>query len=592
MRPYIAICEKAALGRDEAGKLSEDTQEKPKAGLFRRLFGLGGTVEETPPSPPVDESPAAKAERELQEFTRLFGHPPLKPVTPPPAPKEVASPAPSRVAPAPEAIAPSPAAPTPLFEDRAHPEPAPLVLLSPEPEPAAPLEPAPPVLLSPEPEPIAPSELASPVLLSPEPEPIAPPEPAPPVLLSPEPEPVQTAPPEPAPPVVAPTTEEAHPSELVNEPAVTAADAAQEAPLLARGVLGRLFGRGETAPPPEPPIAETPEASPAPSVLGRLFGRAETPPEDVAEPEAPKRSWLSRLTFGLSRSSSAIGRGIVDIFTKRKLDETSLDDLEDILLQADLGLGPATRIREAIGKGRYEKGIDPDEVKRLLAEEVERTLTPVARPLVIDSAQKPFVILVVGVNGSGKTTTIGKLAAKFAREGRKVTLAAGDTFRAAAIEQLKIWAGRAHADIFAREQGGDAAGLAFDALTHARANGADVMLMDTAGRLQNRVELMKELEKVVRVMKKVDPTAPHATLLVLDATVGQNALSQVEIFGRTAGVTGLVMTKLDGTARGGILVAIADKHKLPVHFIGVGEQIDDLEPFAARDFAHAIAGIE
>ena len=206
--------------------------------------------------------------------------------------------------------------------------------------------------------------------------------------------------------------------------------------------------------------------------------------------------------------------------------------------------------------------------------------------------KKPFVILVIGVNGSGKTTTIGKLAAKFAAEGAKVMLAAGDTFRAAAIEQLRIWATRAKAEIVAREQGGDAAGLAFDALTRAKAEGVDVLLMDTAGRLQNRAELMKELEKIIRVMKKVDPEAPHATLLVLDATVGQNALSQVEIFGRMAGVTGLVMTKLDGTARGGILVAIADKFKLPVHYIGVGEQMDDLEPFEAADFARAIAGLE
>ncbi len=336
---------------------------------------------------------------------------------------------------------------------------------------------------------------------------------------------------------------------------------------------------------------------PKAGVLGRWFGRggANSDPRSPAletAPPAPKRNWLSRLTSGLSRSSGAIGRGIVDIFTKRKLDAASLDDLEDILIQADLGVGAATRIREAVGKGRYDKGVDPEEVKRLLADEVERTLSPVARPLALDPAKKPFVILVIGVNGSGKTTTIGKLAAKFSGEGRKVMLAAGDTFRAAAIEQLRIWADRANAEIVARDQGGDAAGLAFDALTRARAAGVEVLLMDTAGRLQNRAELMNELEKVIRVMKKVDPEAPHATLLVLDATVGQNALSQVEIFGRIAGVTGLVMTKLDGTARGGILVAIADKFKLPVHFIGVGEGVDDLEPFEARDFANAIAGIE
>ena len=342
------------------------------------------------------------------------------------------------------------------------------------------------------------------------------------------------------------------------------------------------------------------DEKPKPGLLRRWFGggapAASEPvaPEVLpeAEPPAPKKSWLRRLTEGLSRSSSAIGRGISDIFSKRKLDAASLDDLEDILIQADLGIGAATRLREAIGKGRYEKGIDPEEVKALLAEEVERTLTPIARPLVIDDSVKPFVILVVGVNGSGKTTTIGKLAAKLAAEGRKVTLAAGDTFRAAAIAQLKIWADRTGSDFVARNQGGDAAGLAFDALTRAKATGADVLLIDTAGRLQNRTELMNELEKIVRVMKKVDPAAPHATLLVLDATVGQNALSQVEIFGRIANVTGLVMTKLDGTARGGILVAIADKFKTPVHFIGVGETVDDLEPFSPREFARAIAGLE
>ena len=261
-------------------------------------------------------------------------------------------------------------------------------------------------------------------------------------------------------------------------------------------------------------------------------------------------------------------------------------------MRADLGVAAATRIVEAVGKGRYDKQIDPAEVRAILAGEVEKTLTPVARPFEPDLTQKPFVVLVVGVNGSGKTTTIGKLAAKFSRDGKKVMLAAGDTFRAAAIAQLKIWGGRTGATVIARDQGADAAGLAFDALKAAQEEGADLVLMDTAGRLQNRKELMDELEKIVRVMKKVIPDAPHAVLLVLDATVGQNALQQVEIFGRVAGVTGLVMTKLDGTAKGGILVAIADKFTLPVHFIGVGEQIDDLEPFAAKDFARAIAGLD
>src|SRR4029077_2210479 len=226
------------------------------------------------------------------------------------------------------------------------------------------------------------------------------------------------------------------------------------------------------------------------------------------------------------------------------------------------------------------------------AAEVEKVLTPVTKPLVIDAAVKPFVILVVGVNGSGKTTTIGKLAARFRAEGRKVMLAAGDTFRAAAIEQLKIWGQRAGATVVAREQGSDAASLVFEALTAAQREAADLLIVDTAGRLQNKTELMAELEKVVRVMKKVEPSAPHAVLLVLDATVGQNALSQATEFTRIAGVTGLVMTKLDGTARGGILVALAAKFKVPVHFIGVGEGVEDLSPFAAKDFANAIAGIE
>jgi fused signal recognition particle receptor len=228
----------------------------------------------------------------------------------------------------------------------------------------------------------------------------------------------------------------------------------------------------------------------------------------------------------------------------------------------------------------------------VVATEIEAALTPIALPLVIDTARKPFVILVAGVNGSGKTTTIGKLAAKFRAEGRNVMLAAGDTFRAAAIEQLKIWGERTGAPVIAREAGVDAAGLAFDAVRAAKESGVDVLLIDTAGRLQNRTELMNELEKIVRVIKKVDLSAPHAVLLVLDATVGQNALSQVELFRKAVGVTGLVMTKLDGTARGGILVAIAAKFPVPVHFIGVGESVDDLAPFSARDFARAVAGLD
>jgi fused signal recognition particle receptor len=334
----------------------------------------------------------------------------------------------------------------------------------------------------------------------------------------------------------------------------------------------------EAGPQPRPDIAEadtffaeTPEAKPAP---------------------AEKRGWWQRLTEGMRRTSSSLSESVTGLFTKRKLDDATLQDLEDALIQADLGVPTAMRITEAISAGRYNKEISPQEVRTILASEVEKTLQPVAQALTIDRAKKPFVILMVGVNGAGKTTTIGKLSQKFRQQGLNVMLAAGDTFRAAAIEQLKVWGERVGAPVLAREQGADAAGLAYDALQEAKANGTDVLLIDTAGRLQNKAGLMAELEKIVRVIKKFDESAPHATLLVLDATVGQNAVSQVELFQKAAGVTGLIMTKLDGTARGGILVALAAKFGLPVHFIGVGEGVEDLEPFTAGDFAKAIAGLE
>jgi fused signal recognition particle receptor len=304
-----------------------------------------------------------------------------------------------------------------------------------------------------------------------------------------------------------------------------------------------------------------------------------------------KQSWWQRLSGGLKRTSSSIGGAISDLVSKRRLDAAMLDELEEMLIRADLGVDVAARISGAVGEGRYDKSISPEEVKAVVAAEVEKTLAPVARPLSVEGA-KPFVILVSGVNGSGKTTTIGKLAARFRAEGRRVMLAAGDTFRAAAIDQLKIWGERSGAPVIARAPGSDAASLAFEALTAAKAQDVDILLIDTAGRLQNKAVLMDELQKIVRVLKKVDASAPHAVLLVLDATVGQNALSQVEIFQKIAGVTGLVMTKLDGTARGGILVAIAAKFALPVHFIGIGEGVEDLAPFTARDFARAIAGVE
>lgn len=305
-----------------------------------------------------------------------------------------------------------------------------------------------------------------------------------------------------------------------------------------------------------------------------------------------KANWWQRLRGGLRRTSSSLGGALSDLVTKRKLDAAMIEELEETLIRADLGIAVASRIAAAVGEGRYDKEVSLDDVKAIFADEIEKVLAGVALPLAIDSAKKPFVILVIGVNGSGKTTTIGKLAAKLRNGGRKVMLAAGDTFRAAAIDQLIIWGARVGASVITREPGSDAAGLAFDAIAIAKDEDADVLLIDTAGRLQNRTELMSELEKVVRVIKKAEPGAPHAVLLVLDATVGQNALSQVEIFEKIAGVTGLVMTKLDGTARGGILIAIAEKFRLPVHFIGVGEGVEDLQPFTARDFARAVAGLE
>jgi len=306
--------------------------------------------------------------------------------------------------------------------------------------------------------------------------------------------------------------------------------------------------------------------------------------------DSTQTSWWKRLSGGLKRTSSALGGAISDLVSKRKLDAASVEELEHELIRADLGPEVAERIASAFGEGRFEKAITPDEVKALLAGEIEKVLAPVAKPLEITA--RPFVILVAGVNGSGKTTTIGKLAARFRTAGKTVMLVAGDTFRAAAIDQLKIWGERTGARVMASAPGSDAAGLAFDALTAAKMESVDVVLVDTAGRLQNRAELMGELEKIVRVIRKVEPDAPHAVLLVLDATVGQNALNQVDIFGKIAGVPGLVMTKLDGTARGGILVAIAARFGLPVHFVGVGEGVDDLAPFTARDFARAIVGLD
>jgi fused signal recognition particle receptor len=304
-----------------------------------------------------------------------------------------------------------------------------------------------------------------------------------------------------------------------------------------------------------------------------------------------KQGWFAQLRQGLARTSASLTGNVASVLTKRKLDEETLDELEEVLIKADLGPAMAARVREELGHSRHEKGIAPEAVREVLATEISKVLQQVAKPLIL-SAARPNVILVVGVNGTGKTTTAAKLANNFMRSGHSVLLGAADTFRAAAIDQLKLWGGRIGVEVVAKDVGADPAGVAYEALERARAEGKDVLLIDTAGRLQNKSDLMAELAKIVRVLKKLDETAPHGVLLVLDATTGQNALAQVEVFKEIAGVTGLVVTKLDGTARGGILVAIAERYGIPINAIGIGEGIDDLEPFDADSFARAIAGLE
>ena len=298
------------------------------------------------------------------------------------------------------------------------------------------------------------------------------------------------------------------------------------------------------------------------------------------------------LLHGLARSSAKLASGIASLFTKRKLDREALDGLEELLITSDLGVATASRLTQSLAGKRLDKEATADEVKEFLADEIAAILDPVARPLVPDPAIRPYVVLVCGANGSGKTTTIAKLANQWRRQGKSVMLAAGDTFRAAAIEQLQIWGARAGCPVIAGEIGDDAAVLIFDAMRRAADEGADILIVDTAGRLQNKQELMAELEKIVRVMRKIDETAPHASLLVMDATVGQNAHSQVEIFKDAVDVSGLIVTKLDGSARGGVVVALAEKFGLPVHAIGVGEGINDMQPFDARAFSRALVGLK
>ena len=306
----------------------------------------------------------------------------------------------------------------------------------------------------------------------------------------------------------------------------------------------------------------------------------------------PKKGWFKRLTEGLSRSSRQMSDQVVSVFSKKTLDQAALDELEEMLIEADLGPRASARIAEAFGAARFGREAGEDEIKEALAEAIAAELIP--RQGVFDplSGPRPYMVLFVGVNGSGKTTTLGKIAADLTGRGAKVLIAAGDTFRAAAVEQLKVWADRAGAEFMARPTGADAAGLAYDAVERARAEGCDVVLIDTAGRLQNKSGLMDELLKIVRVLKKIDPDAPHETLLVLDATVGRNALAQENIFGNTAGVTGIVMTKLDGTARGGVLVPVAQASDAPIKLIGVGEGIEDLQPFDARAFSRSLVGLD
>ena len=366
---------------------------------------------------------------------------------------------------------------------------------------------------------------------------------------------------------------------------------------------------GETPVEPLKP-GETP-AGPRVSLDQQIFGNAPIPKEAdlgddpigirkaaeriaaerAAEAAAREASVLHKLNEGLKRSSSRLAEGLAGL-AKRKIDRESLDELEELLITSDMGTKVASRIARACSKDRFDREVSGEEIKAALAGEIAAILKP--REKVVDFAQgpRPRIVLFVGVNGSGKTTTIGKIASKLAAQGADIVLAAGDTFRAAAVEQLKVWAERANARFVSKPAGADAAGLAYEAVELAKKEDRDLVLIDTAGRLQNKTQLMDELAKVVRAIRKVDPTAPHDVILVLDATVGQNALSQVEAFRHTAGVTGLVMTKLDGTAKGGVLVAIAEQHDVPIHFVGVGEKAEDLQPFSAETFARALVGLD
>jgi fused signal recognition particle receptor len=350
-------------------------------------------------------------------------------------------------------------------------------------------------------------------------------------------------------------------------------------------------------PPDERHPATREKSTPGEPDVSRPAAEPEEPKDDkpskaTAPQTNPKRSWFARLGQGLGRTSTALSDNLASVLSRRKLDEETLDELEDALIKADLGVAMASRIRQALASTRHDRGLSPQALREVLAAEIAKVLSPVAKPLALDASAHPHVILLVGVNGTGKTTTAAKLAHQLMRGGSSVMLVAADTFRAAAIDQLKVWGARVGAEVVAKDVGADPAGVAYEALERARAEKCRALIIDTAGRLQNKADLMAELAKIVRVLKKLDPAAPHSVVLVLDATTGQNALNQVQIFQEIAGVTNLVVTKLDGTARGGILAAIAERFALPVSAIGVGEGVDDLQPFDPQDFARAIAGLD
>ena len=305
-----------------------------------------------------------------------------------------------------------------------------------------------------------------------------------------------------------------------------------------------------------------------------------------------KKNWFQKLNTGLFKSSEKISQGVKKIFVNKKLDIQTLNDLEELLIMADLGPSAAEKLTAELANEKFDKNIKPEEVKTFLAKKIEETLVDVAKPLILNNSKTPSVVLVVGVNGTGKTTTIGKLAHQYSSEGKKIMIAACDTFRAAAVEQLQIWAERSNAEFVKSSQGCDPAGLAYEALEKAKSKKIDVLFIDTAGRVQNRTELMEELAKIIRVIRKLDPESPHHCLLTLDATTGQNAVSQVEIFKEMAEISGLIVTKLDGSAKGGILLSLAEKFSLPVHAIGVGEKIEDLQSFEAQEFAKSLMGLE